>query len=135
MSEDVKREWSSERAQDIESLLINTVSSVPGVKKAQGCSYDRVKDYKIVFDFEKGGHTVQGCFLEWSAVGFDITPGLPGLQAWTGGLSTFYPLQVIDAITRNFPRAYFFTLKGAGSDPWKRWIGITEQELRAITPR
>lgn len=125
--------WTPEYAKSIEEALTTILTSIPGVTKSHGCSYDKYEDFKVVFDFVKKGGEVEGCFLKFNLKqpNFISPTRKPGLEAWTGGLSTYWPEEVKVAIKGFFPGCRY--RQGSnnliGVDPWHYWIDISLEEL------
>ncbi len=123
-------EWTKESAARIEALLISVIQRLQSVIGADGCSFHRVKDFKINFKHIASFNQNHSYFLEYD-------PNTNTASAWPSGLSYRFPADVVEHISATFPQAKHSSPEGKFSkdcnvvDGFHHWKGISLDDLQS----
>ena len=125
---------SPELAKTVEAWLTTILNSIDGVKNVHGCSFDTYQDFKVIFDYGGSEEAVSGCFLSFLPEGkdYNFKEEHSSLEAWTGGLATYWPKAVMRELERMFPHSSYRNVRGSGRDPWHYWLFVTEEDIEAL---
>lgn len=121
-----RKGWTRNMASEVETLLINLVNDILGVKEAHGCSLEGY-DFKIIFKL--GNDNV---YLEFSPDGYSVSVfesiGRPFLGMWfSSHKKEPMPSEVKSKISKEFPKT---DLSEPRNEKSTYWFGVTEEDLR-----
>lgn len=116
-------QWSRERADEIEAMLLKIMAQFKEAVDPHGCSYEGYRDYKVHFGLSDT-NPLHGYFLSY-------VPTRREFECWAGGLGYMFPLKRMENILRGlFPNLYHYKTRGSGIDGFHHWRGVTEEQLR-----